>query len=83
MNPTAAARFFNFMVKAFIKHILGVGTDHDGIFGPTAAYYGTVEQQGRLTLHLHILLWLKNSLSPQGIRDQIMSNDSEISQGHD
>jgi len=57
-NPVAAARFFHFMISAFIKHVLGVGADHDGIIGKTAAYYGTVEQQGHLTLHLHLLVWI-------------------------
>jgi hypothetical protein len=71
-NPAAAARFFNFICQAFIKNVLGVGQKHSGIFGKTSAYYGTVEQQGRLTLHLHMVIWLKNALSPQDIRDQIM-----------
>ncbi|KAJ6451191.1 hypothetical protein C8R45DRAFT_1057162 [Mycena sanguinolenta] len=44
-NPVAAARFFNFVTEAFIKHILGVGSDHLGLYGQTDAYYGTVEQQ--------------------------------------
>ena len=35
--------------------MLGVDFDHDGVFGPTNAYYRTVEQQERLTLHLHLL----------------------------
>ncbi|THU97439.1 hypothetical protein K435DRAFT_596348, partial [Dendrothele bispora CBS 962.96] len=61
------------IVKLFIKHILGVGTDHNGIFGSTSGYYGTVEQQGRLTLHLHMLLWIAGSRSPQEIRDAILS----------
>ena len=39
------------MVNLFVKHILGVGTTHTGFYGDTSAYYGTVEQQGRLTLH--------------------------------
>ncbi|TFK59780.1 hypothetical protein BDN72DRAFT_943335, partial [Pluteus cervinus] len=43
-NPVAAARFFHLMVSLFIQHILGVGTDHLGIYGQTTAYYGTVEQ---------------------------------------
>ncbi|TFK67654.1 hypothetical protein BDN72DRAFT_740740, partial [Pluteus cervinus] len=43
-NPVAAARFFHLMVTLFIQHVLGVGTDHLGIYGQTAAYYGTVEQ---------------------------------------
>ncbi|KAI0038189.1 hypothetical protein FA95DRAFT_1505980, partial [Auriscalpium vulgare] len=43
-NPVSGARFFKFMVETFIKVVLGVGADHDGLFGKTAAYYGTVEQ---------------------------------------
>ncbi|KAF9470701.1 hypothetical protein BDN70DRAFT_788094, partial [Pholiota conissans] len=43
-NPVAAARFFDFMVKMVIKHVLGVDTDHAGVYGDTSAYYGTVEQ---------------------------------------
>jgi len=58
-NPIAGARFFHFMIQMFIKHILGVGSAHKGLYGDTAAYYGTVEQQGRLTLHLHMLLWIE------------------------
>ena len=52
------------MCENFIKHVLGVGMNHPGYFGGTEAYYGTVEQQGRLTLHLHLLLWIKGALSP-------------------
>lgn len=77
-NPVAAARFFNVMCNAFIKHVLGVGSDHCGLYGDTAAYYGTVEQQGRLTLHLHLLLWIKNALTPQEIRDKIMDVSSDF-----
>lgn len=75
-NPVAAAKFFDFMVKMVIKHVLGVDTNHPGLYGETAGYYGTVEQQGRLTLHLHMLLWIKNALSPQEIRNKLMNGDS-------
>jgi hypothetical protein len=77
-NPVAGARFFNFIVEMFIKHVLGVNQDHPGLYGKTAAYYATVEQQGRLTLHLHMLLWILNSLSPQEIRDRIMDPNSDF-----
>jgi hypothetical protein len=77
-NPVAGARFFHFMCEMFIKHVLGVGEKHPGLYGETSAYYGAVEQQGRLTLHLHMLLWILNSLSPQEIRDQIMDPTSEF-----
>lgn len=79
-NPVAGARFFHFLVQLFIRHILR-WADKDGragVFGPTSAYYGTVEQQGRMTLHLHMLLWIAGSWSPQMIRDKLMSKDSEF-----
>ena len=79
-NPVACARFFNFMVEQFIKHVLGVGSDHSGLYGETSAYYGTVEQQGRLTLHIHLLLWIKGCLTPDEIRDHIIDPTSEFQQ---
>jgi len=79
-NPVAGARFFNFIVKAFVKHVLGIDTDHDGLFGKTSGYYGTVEQQGRLTLHLHMLLWIIAALTPQEIRERLLANDGKFQQ---
>ena len=79
-NPVACARFFNFMVEQFIKHVLGVASDHLGLYGETSAYYGTIEQQGRLTLHIHLLLWIKGGLSPDEIRDRIMDPTSDFQQ---
>ncbi|KAK0449811.1 uncharacterized protein EV420DRAFT_1274942 [Desarmillaria tabescens] len=49
-----------------------------GLFGDTSAYYGTVEQQGQLTLHLHMIIWIRKCLSPQEIRDHLLSDDSEF-----
>ena len=77
-NPVAAARFFDLVVRSFIKNVLGVDHDHPGLYGKTSGYYGTVEQQGRLTLHLHLLLWLEGALPPQKIRDKLMSKDSKF-----
>jgi hypothetical protein len=66
------------MVTAFLKHILCVNCEDEGLWGKTDAYYGTVEEQGRLTLHLHLLLWIENSLTPQEIRDKVMDPNSEF-----
>ena len=44
-NPVAGARFFHFIVEMFIKYVLGVATDHPGLYRHTAGHYGTVEQQ--------------------------------------
>jgi hypothetical protein len=77
-NPVAAARFFHMMCENFIKHVLGFGNKHAGLYGETKAFYGTVEQQGRLTLHLHMLLWIKGALSPQEIRDKILDPELDF-----
>jgi len=77
-NPVAGARFFHFMVETFISEVLGVGSTHRGLYGDTNAYYGTVEQQGRLTLHLHMLLWIKGGLRPEEIRKRLLDPNSDF-----
>lgn len=82
-NPVAGARFFHFLVQLLIKHLLrwSDSKDRSGIFGRTSAFYGTVEQQGQLTLHLHMLIWIVCALSPQQVRDRLMSKDAEFTSG--
>ncbi|KAF5332441.1 hypothetical protein D9758_015134 [Tetrapyrgos nigripes] len=79
-NPVAAARFFHFMVEAFLECVLGCGSDERGLYGDVGGYYGTVEQQGRLTLHLHLMLWLKGALSPQEVRDHMLDAQTDFQQ---
>jgi len=77
-NPTASARFFHHMANIFTKEILRWQKEEPGLFGFTNAFYGTVEQQGRLTLHLHLLLWIKGAISPEQIKERLLSGDSEF-----
>ena len=79
-NPVAGARFFHFMIQMFVRHVLGVEKDHHGLYGETAGYYGTVEQQGRLMLHLHMLLWIQGSPSPDELRSKILDPHSDFRQ---
>lgn len=80
-NPVAAARFFNFMVNLFIQHVLRPGdVALSGLFSDTAAYYETVEQQGCLTLHIHMIIWLYNSLSLQQVKERLLAGDSIFQQ---
>ena len=77
-NPVAGARFFDFMVQTFLTDVLGAQADNrEGFYGPTSGYYRTVEQQGRLTLHMHMLLWIAGNLNPEQMRAKILSEDSE------
>lgn len=64
-NPVASARFFDHMVNCFLQYIVRVGDSRGGVFGQVSHYYGTVEAQAREALHLHIVLWVVDALSPQ------------------
>jgi hypothetical protein len=46
-----------FGIKRTRDHI----ESNTGLLGQVAAYYGVVEAQGRGSLHVHMLLWLKNT----------------------
>ncbi|PPQ71220.1 hypothetical protein CVT26_010999 [Gymnopilus dilepis] len=70
-NPSACARFFDFMITRFINIILRYGRDSPGLYGKCVAYYGVVEAQGKGTLHCHMLIWLEGHLSPQKLRDRM------------
>lgn len=72
-DPYAAAKFFHFIINVVIEELFGLqkADSHnqtvkrkEGVFGKVAAYVGTVEAQGRGTLHLHIVLWLVGALTP-------------------
>ena len=93
-NPVVGAHFFHLMVSMFIKHVLGIkmiagnklhspGIDCEypcDFCSNTDVYYGMVEQQGCLTLHLHMLIWIKDSFSPQRLQDLIMDTSSSFQQ---
>lgn len=69
MDPYAAAKFFHFIINVILETLFGVTltgyriNSSNGIFGPINSYIGTVESQGRATLHLHMLLFLRNAPS--------------------
>ena len=72
-DPYAAAKFFHFMITTILETLFQVKVTPGqvksgmGVFGRVAVYFGTVESQGRGTLHLHILIWLKHVPSPEEI----------------
>lgn len=79
-NPVACARFFDHVVQLFIKHVCGWTEDGPvrGLFGRPLAYYGTVEQQGRMTLHLHFLLWIQGQIPLHVLRERLLGDDSDF-----
>ena len=59
-DPVAAAIYFNEVIDAFTKYLLGYKNTDGGIFGHPSGYYGMTEEQGTGTLHNHMLVWLYN-----------------------
>ena len=76
-DSVLAARFFDIYLNAFFSTILrfnkkGLPDFEPSILGVAKGYYGTVEAQGRGSLHCHMLIWLEGRLSPSGIRDRLL-----------
>ncbi len=63
-HPVATARFFNVLISSILKCMV-----EKGVVGPIKAYFGTVENQGRGSLHLHILIWLDHDLTPSKLKE--------------
>ena len=74
-NPSACALFFHTMITHFIQVVLRYGSKSKGLLGKCNAFYGTVETQGRGTLHIHMLIWLEGHLSPQALRDKMATSE--------
>jgi hypothetical protein len=47
----------------------------EGVFGTVEGYIGTVEAQGRGTLHLHMLVWLQGALTAADVKAHLQSYD--------
>jgi hypothetical protein len=82
-NDSASARLFMRQVDAFIVYIeCALGIDPStkrkltrrGLFGDVEAYFGMVETQGRGTLHIHLLIWLKGCPTNSASIDRILES---------
>jgi len=76
-NPVASAKFFQTLVTIWLETILGVhehpSNNERGVLGRVNGYFGTVETQGRGSLHLHMLVWIHGSLSATEISERLDS----------
>ncbi|CAF1442322.1 unnamed protein product [Adineta steineri] len=65
-HPVATAKFFHILISNILDTmILG------GVVGSVKAYFGTVESQGRGSLHLHLLIWLNHDLKPADMKNKL------------
>jgi len=65
-HPVATAKFFHLLITNILNTMIG-----GGILGPIKAYFGTVESQGRGSLHLHLLIWLDHDMKPSDMKEKI------------
>ena len=63
-DPFASAAFFNFIIWTTLETLLGIHVSNrqvESCSGFVNGYFGVVEVQGRGSLHVHFLIWLKNA----------------------
>jgi hypothetical protein len=85
-DPYAAAKFFHFFIVAVLEELYGIKAYHygghvqrmEGIFGKVASYIGTVEAQGRGSLHLHIIVWLCGALTHIQMKEVLKSKSFRL-----
>jgi Helitron helicase-like domain at N-terminus len=70
------------MIQTIIESLFGIQkcqnglfTQKEGIFGTVNAYIGTVEAQGRGSLHLNLLVWLSRALTVNKMKDALGSSE--------
>jgi hypothetical protein len=80
-DPFAVSEFFHFTVKTILETLFQIETTQfkikrkKGVLGEVDAYLGMKEVQGRGTIHLHILIWLKHTPSPDQLTDMLRSEE--------
>ncbi|CAF3374280.1 unnamed protein product, partial [Rotaria sp. Silwood2] len=65
-HPVATAKFFHVLITNMLDTMI-----MGGVLGPIKAYFGTVESQGRGSLHLHLLIWLDHDMKPADMKEKI------------
>lgn len=80
-DPYASAKFFHFMIETILEVLFGISKRRngiflrkEGIFGRVKSYIGTVEAQGRGSLHLHLLLWLEGAPTAKELKSALKNN---------
>ena len=68
-DPVSTERFFHYSVTCFIECFI-----MSGLFGPDPLFCGPVEEQGRKSLHWHLLLWLRHTETLTQIKAKLQTN---------
>ena len=66
-HPVATVKLFHRLITTVLETMIA----SEKVLGPVKAYFGTVENQGRGSLHLHMLIWLDHDYTPAQLREKI------------
>ena len=78
-DPYAAAAYFHFMIRLIFRTLFGIERTqhqvkaHPGVLGHLSSYFGSVESQGRGSLHQHTHFWMKNAPTSPVMRQKLQS----------
>ena len=65
-HPVATAKHFQILITNILNAMIS-----GGVLGPTKTRFGTVESQGRASLHSHLLAWLDDDMKPADLKENI------------
>ena len=71
-NPLAPALFFHKCVEVFVNML------KNGLLGEYKGHYGVIEAQGRGSLHIHMLVWLKSVKSRKRKHQQLATDPDQL-----
>lgn len=80
-DPFASAVFFHFIIQTTLETLFGIRVlkrhveSHMGVLGLVNGYFGVVEAQGRGSLHVHFLMWLKNAPNAEEMLELLRQSD--------
>ncbi|RDB20715.1 hypothetical protein Hypma_012141 [Hypsizygus marmoreus] len=79
-DPYASTRYFHMIIQVVLEELFGIEVrrGHNierkaGLMGLVNSYIGTVEAQGRSTLHLHLIMWLQDAPTAKEMKDALQS----------
>jgi hypothetical protein len=73
-HPVATAKFFHHLISSILAAFIEGGSN-GGVLRKIKACFGTIESQGRGSLHLHILIWLGHDLTPVDLKNSVQNEN--------
>jgi hypothetical protein len=80
-DPFAAAKYFFFIIKAVLSTLFQIDVRGNrvhsgmGMLGCISGYFGVIEAQGRGSLHVHMMIWLRHTPNMHDMHVQLQNGE--------